>query len=326
MERDSKPEPSVQWNAIPSSSNPGGGILFPVKRIHPNRSPIRLTMSIADYAKMSGMDTVNVPVEVFSDKRLSRSAKQLLIGIMWLAAGRKQCTATPKALAAAAGFKAKKTVLRHLKELERLGWIDLSPHDVEMPEMSADCEAKRRSNKLSISLRNPIREQKARQISQLEADIKAAPNKGEALMRKVLDLVVPDTRFMDNYRPEFLKNPMTEQCLEYDRYYEVGVAFEFNGPQHYGPTDRFPDPRSAAALRTRDLVKRGLSAENSVILITVRAADLSISKICKLVKGHLPIRRPNRNDLYVVRLQAMLRRYVENSERAGAGPDAESAD
>jgi len=271
------------------------------------------------------MDTVNIPVEVFDDKRLSRSAKQLLIGLMWLAAGRKQCIATPKALAAAAGFRAKKTVLLHLKDLARLGWIDLSLPDVAKPEMGTDGGATGRAKQLNICLRNPIREEKARQISQLEADIKAAPNKGEALMRKVLDLVVPDTRFIDNYRPGFLRNPMTEQCLEYDRYYEVGVAFEFNGPQHYGPTDRFPDPRNAAALRTRDLVKRGLSMENGITLITVRAADLSIDTICRMAEGHLAVRRPSKTDLYVVRLQAMLRRYVENSKRTGMGLDAAMA-
>jgi len=258
------------------------------------------------------MDTVNVPVEVFDDNRLSRSAKQLLIGMMWLAAG----------------FRARKTVMARLRDLERLGWIDVSPPDVATSETGADCDTKRRANRLSIGLRNPIREEKAKQINQLEADINAAPNKGEALMRKVLDLVIPDTGFIDNYRPEFLKNPMTGQCLEYDRYHNVGVAFEFNGPQHYGPTGRYPiacqvpsetepslrarsgpfspqpTPRSAkgprdvftppmvgynrrdaAALRTRDLVKRGLSAENGITLITVRAADLSISAIYRLAEN-----------------------------------------
>jgi len=43
--------------------------------------------------------------------------------------------------------------------------------------------------------------------------------------------------------------------------------------------------RDAAALRTRDLVKRGLSAENGITLITVRAADLSISAIYRLAEN-----------------------------------------
>jgi len=89
------------------------------------------------------MDTVNVPVEVFDDNRLSRSAKQLLIGIMWLAAGKKQCTATPRALAAAAGFRARKTVMAHLRDLERLGWIDVNPTDAATSEAGADCDTKR---------------------------------------------------------------------------------------------------------------------------------------------------------------------------------------
>ena len=291
----------------------------------PGRSPERLRQILAGYARILDMDTVNVPVEVFDDNRLSRSAKQLLIGIMWLAAGKKQLIATPKALAVAAGFRARKTVMAHLRDLERLGWIDICPPDAATSEAGADRDTKRCAYRLSISLRNPIREEKARQIGQLETDIKAAPNKGEALMRKVLDLVIPDTEFIDNYRPEFLKNPMTGQCLEYDRYYKLGVAFEFNGPQHYGPTEKYPDRRDAAALRTRDLVKRGLSAENGITLIVVRAADLSIGAICRLAERHLPVCRPRKTDLYVVRLQAMLRRYVENSRCTGERPDATKA-
>lgn len=280
---------------------------------------------LAGYARIRDMDTVNVPVEVFDDNRLSRSAKQLLIGIMWLAAGKKQCTATPKALAAAAGFRARKTVMAHLMDLESLGWIDVNPPDAATSEAGADRDTRRCAHRLSIGLRNPIREEKARQIGQLETDIKAAPNKGEALMRKVLDLVIPDTEFIDSYRPEFLKNPMTGQCLEYDRYYKVGVAFEFNGPQHYGPTEKYPDRRDATALRTRDLVKRGLSAENGITLIVVRATELSIGTICRLAERHLPVCRPRKTDLYVVRLQAMLRRYAENSRCARAGSDTTKA-
>ena len=183
----------------------------------PGKSPIRLRQVLAGYARVPDMDTVNVPVEVFSDNRLSRNARQLLIAIMWLAAGKTQCTPTLKALAIAAGFKAKKTVLTRLRDLERLGWIDVNPPDAETSEVGADRDTKRCARRLSISLRNPIRDEKVRQIRQLEEDIQAAPNKGEALMRKALDLVIPDTEFIDNYRPEFLTNPMTGQCLEYDR-------------------------------------------------------------------------------------------------------------
>jgi hypothetical protein len=108
-------------------------------------------------------------------------------------------------------------------------------------------------------------------------------------------------------------------------YYKVGVAFEFNGPQHYGPTEKYPDQRDATALRTRDLVKRGLSAENGITLIVVRATELSIGAICRLAERHLPVCRPRKTDLYVVRLQAMLRRYAENSRCARAGSDTTKA-
>jgi len=233
-----------------------------------------LRQILAGYARIRDMDTVNVPVEVFDDNRLSRSAKQLLIGIMWLAAGKKQCTATPKALAAAAGFRARKTVMAHLMDLESLGWIDVNPPDAATSEAGADRDTRRCAHRLSIGLRNPIREEKARQIGQLETD---------------------------------LNLPRLQS-------WEV-----------QGPTEKYPDRRDATALRTRDLVKRGLSAENGITLIVVRATELSIGTICRLAERHLPVCRPRKTDLYVVRLQAMLRRYAENSRCARAGSDTTKA-
>lgn len=103
-----------------------------------------------------------------------------------------------------------------------------------------------------------------------------APYLGEFLMRKLLDNTVASTTFMDNARPSFLRNPKTNQPLEYDRLYFEGVAFEFNGEQHYSTTSEFPDPQALQERRTRDLIKVALSLENGITLVTVVDEDLSV--------------------------------------------------
>ena len=109
-------------------------------------------------------------------------------------------------------------------------------------------------------------------------------------MKGWLDLLVDDTDYVDNFRPDFLRNPVTGENLEYDRYYRRGVAFEFNGPQHYGPTRRYPDRDRARDLRVRDLIKKALSLENGVELLIIRPGDLSMSRLTAKIGNRLPLR------------------------------------
>lgn len=55
-------------------------------------------------------------------------------------------------------------------------------------------------------------------------------------MREYLSLMIDSGEFEDNAAPGFLVNPLTDERLQFDRFYPPGVAFEFNGPQHYGAT------------------------------------------------------------------------------------------
>ena len=120
------------------------------------------------------------------------------------------------------------------------------------------------------------REVEDERIEKLLWEKDMAPYLGEFLMRKLLDNTVASTTFMDNARPSFLRNPKTNQPLEYDRLYFEGVAFEFNGEQHYSTTSEFPDPQALQERRTRDLIKVALSLENGITLVTVVDEDLSV--------------------------------------------------
>lgn len=63
-------------------------------------------------------------------------------------------------------------------------------------------------------------------------------------MKEFLSLVVDSDRYEDNATPGFLVNPFTRERLELDRFYPPSVAFEFNGPQHYGATELFSEEQA----------------------------------------------------------------------------------
>ena len=91
---------------------------------------------------------------------------------------------------------------------------------------------------------NRVRE--ATEIRRLRSKLGHSAYYGEALLKALLDLLVGETHYLDNARPSFLVNPLTQQLLEYDRYYPSRrVAIEFHGPQHDRATAVFPDEQAA---------------------------------------------------------------------------------
>ena len=113
---------------------------------------------------------------------------------------------------------------------------------------------------------------------------------GEAIMREWLNLLVASDRFEDNARPGFNVNPLTDERFEYDRYYpELGVAFEFNGPQHYAATVRFPNSEEARKTRAYDAMKQGIAKANNVTLIIIEAKDLSLKGMLAKIGNLLPL-------------------------------------
>lgn len=141
--------------------------------------------------------------------------------------------------------------------LSKHGWMELLKHKNKVrpiPVIPHQCQEK--------------------MIEELEYEYSLTPYKGEFLMKRLLDFWIDSNKFMDNARPEFLTNPATQERLEYDRYYTIGVAFEFNGPQHYGKTELYKDEQAVKEIKVRDLVKQALSRKNGVDLITVSRENL----------------------------------------------------
>ena len=166
----------------------------------------------------------------------------------------------------------RKTVTRACRVLAAAGWMSL----------------RRASDRLCPVALIPKRCQ-VKLGKMLEARYSSVDYRGEFLMKRFLDMWVRCDVFVDNARPDFLCNPTTGESLEYDRHYELwDVAFEFNGPQHYGRTEWYEGPREAGERIARDLVKESLSRKEGVELVVVRAADLEAGRLARLVPAGLP--------------------------------------
>jgi len=130
--------------------------------------------------------------------------------------------------------------------------------------------------------------------SQAEADqarrrLKRAKYAGEAIMQEYLSLLIDSDQFTDNARPGFLVSPLTGERLELDRFYPQGVAFEYNGLQHYRATGRFSQAE-ADAQNLRDLIKAGLCLYRGIQLVIVHAADLSLQGMLARIGRSMPLR------------------------------------
>ena len=128
-------------------------------------------------------------------------------------------------------------------------------------------------------------------IEEAKLIIVHAKSKGQGIMQATIKRLSSDRSLIIDARPDFLKKKSTGALLEYDLYSaEYRVAFEFNGPQHYGATDLYPDEGAANKLQDDDAMKQGLSLQNGVKLIIVRPEDLGVERLIELVGAVLPLR------------------------------------
>ena len=149
---------------------------------------------------------------------------------------------------------------------------------------------------------------------------------GEFLMRMWLDRLVASGEYVDNARPDFLRNPKSKQNLEYDRYYLIGVAFEFNGDQHYMETDFFPRTEELEERQIRDLVKAGLSQKRHVILVEMTEEDLTLQGMLAKIPDVLPLNQVNEDSPYVRALTELSQEYRENVRRRRARSSSSKPD
>jgi hypothetical protein len=162
-----------------------------------------------------------------------------------------------------------------LAHLESTGWVS----DISTP----------RSRMRKFVATWPIRVES--EIANLiERDRWNVTRAGEWLMTCWLDYLVASSNYLDHSRPSWLLNWPTGSRMEFDREYrELGVAFEFQGEQHFEATDMFPNEEDLTQQKTRDYMKAGISFYNDMQLVPVTAHDLTLRGMVGKVSG-LPLR------------------------------------
>ena len=97
--------------------------------------------------------------------------------------------------------------------------------------------------------------------------------------------------------------------MQFDRYYAPGVAFEFQGPQHYGPTDQYADEIQVLKQQARDYMKQRICAARGIHLAMIHPEDLTLERMRQKVKGHLPLRDLAGHEAVVAYLEKTSRDY-----------------
>lgn len=244
--------------------------------------------------------SIVVPMDLIRDPTLPSEAKYLyMVLLSHCTPGTNRCTVAQPQLLRLTGFRSAQTLRTHLERLVASGWLRVS--------------RVRGARPTAYDLLNPRTAERQAVLARIEARLSREQFRGEALMKEWLNLLVASDEFQDNARPGFLVNPKTGERLEYDRWYPVGVAFEFNGGQHYGPTERYPDEEQVKDQQTRDLVKEALSAREGVKLVTIHATDLTLEGMRAKVEGLLPLRDLTGLEPLIEYLTTASKRYMSRA-------------
>jgi len=254
---------------------------------------------------------VDLPAHLVTDNQIGASAK-VFYGLLQLAQSRlpksrlpsrsqkKQLEFTFSLLAKLLNWH-RKTVAKAVRSLANAGWLLVLRKNHRHP---AHC-----------SFKDPRLAASEAEVEKVKRRLQMAKFVGEALMREYLSLLIDSDEYEDNAAPGFLVNPLTEERLQLDRYYPPGVAFEFNGPQHYGPTQHYT-AEEAANQRVRDLIKAGICASRGIQLKIVHAEDLSLSKMKKIVGHLLPLRDLRHEGPRIRYLESVSRLYRRKAQRS----------
>ena len=156
----------------------------------------------------------------------------------------------------------RRTVTKAIRCLSAAGWLTVTRGSHRRP--------------VRCQLKDPRLAGSETELQKAKRRLQKATFAGEAIMREFLTLLVDSEEYEDDAAPGFLVNPLTGERLQLDRYYPPSVAFEFNGPQHYGPTELY-SAEEAEKQRARDLIKMGLCAQRGIHLVIVHTEDLSLS-------------------------------------------------
>jgi len=200
------------------------------------------------------------------------------------------------------------TLRRASAELVAAGWLTIQQANRKSP--------------IQFKLRNPVSAQLRARIASRRRKVRGAQNRGEALLREFLTLLIAVDKYEDDASPDFLLNPFTRELMDLDRYYPTAkVAVEFNGDQHYEETDLATREETVKQVG-RDAMKAFLCKAQGIDLAIIHPEDLNLKRIDQKIPTRLPRRRGlERMEPMVAALEELASEYRERTaeERARRG-------
>lgn len=246
---------------------------------------VRTALAQATATIVPAGTAVTLPSQLLTDPNLSPNAK-VLYGIL----KSQSDEFTYPALSRLAGV-GPNTLKRAVAALIESEWLET--------------ERLNRLAPVRLTLRNPVIAQQQMEVELARRRLRHDPDKGEAIMKEFLSLLVDSNEFEDNARPGFLISPKTRERLELDRYYINVAAFEYNGAPHFGTTPQATDQQM------RDMAKVGICALRQIPVVTVHSEDLSLAAMRAKIGRLLPLRDLTGHEPLIAFLERRARRYRE---------------
>lgn len=212
-----------------------------------------------------------LPQEIIRDPRLHRTSKFLYLGM------RSLPKTTIAGYATALGM-AYPTVHRLMKELERHEWVYIFRRVGEKAPIYVPWMPMAVERKLA---------------TYTERLAGMAANRGEQLMKFMLDIIVDDDNFVDNARPPWTALAPGDRSVEFDRFYpERRVAIEYHGRQHYEEV-LFAHGKSDLQKQLELDGRKALAClRQGVTLVEIADVELSYENLVAKLNGLLPLIPP----------------------------------
>lgn len=219
-------------------------------------------------------------------------------------AGKPRLTTHLQDLRAAVGYGSDNTVRSWMQQLLSHGWIRFN--------RTKDGAG------LEIELLDPHLALRQAEATRAASRMKHAPHLGEAILKEMLNVLVPDDRFQDNARLGEVVNPLKGHYLAFDRSYrQDAVAIEFDGPHHDHPTAAV-SAEEVHWQRARDHIKNSIAQQIGIRLVRFTDQDLTFEQVAAKLDGLLPLRKIRAEDPVVQLLTKATGHYRRKIRRLRA--------
>lgn len=123
-----------------------------------------------------------------------------------------------------------------------------------------------------------------------------APNRGEFLMKAILDIIVDDSHVLDNHRFDWLASAPGDGRRELDRLLpEAKVAIEFQGRQHFEEVQFRTGKSNLQEQLARDRAKMLACERKGIAFVEVADIELSYETLVEKLDGLLPLIQPRKD-------------------------------